>query len=143
MDAPHSRGRVFRAALVAVVPGALIGWTVYRRVVPAVGELTDSAPGADAAPDILVARIGELERALAARDREISRLETGAVRAWDATVPGLEARIEALQAENVGLADALDHARDELESQSNEVEHLRRAVTLRDRRRADEGKESR
>ena len=94
-----------------------------------------AAPAADPDPEI-AARVAELEQLIAAKDREISMLEAGAVAAWDKTVPTLEWQIDSLREENSEMAAMLRKALDELESQSVQAEALRSALSERDRRLA-------
>lgn len=95
------------------------------------------APGAEPALDPgVAARLAELEQLVAAKDREISMLEAGAVTAWDKTVPTLEWQIDSLREENSEMAAMLRKALDELESQSVQAEALRSALSERDRRLA-------
>lgn len=98
-------------------------------------QVVATAPAADPDPEI-AARVAELEQLIAAKDREISMLEAGAVAAWDKTVPTLEWQIDSLREENSEMAAMLRKALDELESQSVQAEALRSALSERDRRLA-------
>ena len=88
-------------------------------------------------------RVAELEHNLAARDKEISRLETGAVTACDTTEPNQEHRIDELADHNTQLQRELAAMSDRLDGQLGEAEALRRALQERDRRLAEnEGRAS-
>jgi hypothetical protein len=75
------------------------------------------------------AEIADLKRQLLAMERELARLEGGAVSAWDATVPHLEQRIEQLQRDNADLQSALRRALDDLQTSAHEVGSLRHTLS--------------
>ena len=73
--------------------------------------------------------VADLRRQLLAMERELARLEGGAVSAWDATVPHLEQRIEQLQHDNAELQSSLRHALDDLQASATEVGSLRHTLS--------------
>ena len=72
-------------------------------------------------------RIAELEESLSRVELELARLETGALVAWDTTVPSLEGIIEGLRQENAELRATLVQTQDLAETRRLDLELLQRS----------------
>lgn len=103
--------------------------------VAAVVVAASAVPMAPLAPN---AEADDLRAQLERSRQEIALLETGAISAWDRTVPVLEAQIVTLTETNRELVEALEEAQARLESEERAIAQLRVAVADRDRRLAGE-----
>ena len=68
-----------------------------------------------------------MEESLSRVELELARLETGALVAWDTTVPSLEGIIEGLRQENAELRATLVQTQDLAETRRLDLELLQRS----------------
>ncbi|MFV0451189.1 MAG: hypothetical protein ACK5LS_02920 [Propioniciclava sp.] len=96
-----------------------------------------SAPPVAAAPEVAESEVvADLKEQLERTEREFDRLETGAVNAWDRTVPQLEGEVVDLREERDSLAAELRETAQALDVAGAEVDRLRAAVAERDQQQA-------
>lgn len=116
--------------------------------IPGIEHRDGLAPGVQPGPVVVAAEstgiegrapldprseVAELRAKLDRKERELSRLETVAVTAWDRTVPQLERTVAALRLERDTATAEFKAATQALEVAGAEVERLRGAVAERDK----------